>query len=416
MIGLVKTIYHLILISVVLGGFFSRTTLTTPASIVREACIWLLVLALLAKGPSPRLGLSGFARWAFLCLFMSFSIGLITTGLYDLDVRTISDKWAVLYKFFQIFILAACFAGYRRLTGNNLGALVKWFVIYLSVYAMVSPIIYFNPPPIMIENFRWWGRFGVGYPTMDAQLFTFGVVAILFGGIFRGLLRALVLALCLWGILIQVTATGFVTIIAVFGMYAALHARSAWRSIPSVAAVTTIGLVAMYAFGQEVTGTAVDLFWTKVDNLLGTNAEVNTLDIREDQFVSLIYMLRGDGLANWLGVGVGIYVENQYGFSRIAFGVVGLAVLIGSLVLLAAEGIRRRRLDGGVLLASVVVFSLACYTLTVFYLFPLTCAMAMLMLYSEELKGSGSGRAGRERQLFERSGVSADSASDRDLT
>jgi hypothetical protein len=382
----VNTIYHLIVISMVLGGFFSRTTLTTPASVVRELCIWLLVVLLLGTGLVARKSVSGLLRPALYVLFASFSIGLLTTGIYDLDVRTISNKWAVLYKFFQFFVLVACFSGYSRLTGRPLESLAKNFVVYLAIYALVSPVIYFYPPSIMIENFRWWGRFGVGYPTMDSQLYALGIVLLLFGKVFNGFPRALLLALCLWGVLIQVTATGFVTVAAVFAVYALLHFRAALKSVPAVVLVSVAGAIVLSLAGSDVTGAAVDLFWVKVQNLTGANSDINTLDIRQDQFNDLLYMLRGDFLANWIGVGVGIYVENQYGFSRIAFGILGVAAYIGVLGLIFAEGFKRRKLDGGVLFASGLVLALTSYTLTVFYLYPLTCALAMALLYSEGMK------------------------------
>ncbi len=384
----VNIIYHVLIVSIVLGGLFSRTTLTTQASILREAALFLLILIVIGVRHSSRRLTSGFVHAALVLLFISFMFGVVTTGLYDLDVRTISNKWAVLYKFFQVFMLILCFSAYEKLTNRPIEYLVRWFVVYLSVYALISPVLYFNPPPFMMDGFRWWGRFGVGYPTMDAQLFTLAVIMILFGGALSGWKRGLSLALCLWGILIQVTGTGFVSILVVLAMYALLHFRASLRSIPALTLATLAGITGLLMAGPEITGTAVDLFWVKVQNLTGGGADVNTLDIRDDQFKVLMYMIRHDALANIFGVGVGIYVENQYGFSRVAFGIFGACALFIFIGLLLTEGVRRRRRDGGVLLATAVVVALTFYTLTFFYLYPLTAALALALVYSEKRKSA----------------------------
>lgn len=392
----VNFIYHVLLVSVVLGGLFSRTIITTPASLVREVCLWSLILLAIWSGRREAIRVTGFARVGLGVLFASFVMAGVVTFSYSFDVQTISNKWAVLYKFFQLFFFIFIFSSYRGLTGRSLARLTRWFVVYCCAYAIVSPVIYFSTPAIMIENFRWWGRFGVGYPTMDAQLFIFAVCAIIFGSFFNGFSKVAVLAICLLGVAIQVTGTSAVTMVFVLGLYCAMNIRAAVKMAPVFVLIVVAGGIGVSLLSPNLTSDAADLVLIKAHNLIGSSTSVNTMDIRQDQYDSLLYMIRGDSMANIFGIGTGIYVENQYGFSRVALGWVGLACLLVFLTLVSFEGWRRRRVDHLLLLASCGVLVLSSYTLTYFYLFPLNAAFALIMCYSEELKreaGAGHGLA-----------------------
>lgn len=332
---------------------------------------------------------TGYARYGLAILFVSFVFGGLVTLAYNFNVQEISNKWAVLYKFFQIFLLLLVFSSYRALTGKMLSQLVRWFVIYCCAYALVSPLVYLFPLSIMVENFRWWGRFGVGYPTMDAQLFIFAICFVIFGSVFKGFFKLAVLAICLLGAALQVTGTGAVTTVFVVGLYCIMNVRAALRLAPPLILIVAVGAVGVNFLSPEITSDATDLVLIKADNLLGNSSSVNTMDIRQDQYDSLIYMIRGDDLANVFGIGTGIYVENQYGFSRVALGWFGLTCLLAFIALICLEAWRRRGADKSLFLASCGVLVISSYTLTYFYLFPLNAAFALAMCYSEELKARG---------------------------
>ncbi len=397
----INVLYQLLLLSIVFGGLLSRTTIVFPTSVAREAILWTLLLLLFGAGritPLRRLGRPIFVSLVALALLIV--IGAVTTFVYSFDVRSISNKWAVLYKFAQFHLFLVCFLGYQRATGRTAESLCKWLVIYLAIYALVTPVIYFMPPALMIENFRWWGRFGVGYPTMDAQLFVSGIAMLLFGRLFTGWVWLALFACCMMGLALQVTATGMATLVAVLGIKGLSNPKSAIPYVFSIFVSAVVGWWVVTQVDPAITDNASTLLGMKLQALQGAGDDAS-LSIRQDQYNELLQLLRGDVLAEMLGIGVGIYVENQYGFFRVAFGHLGLATFIAFLFVVACEGLRRFRGDHGLMLAGIMIFALSSYTLTTFYLFPLTATLALIFVVSaEHLSQRGAG----ERTRFRRAG------------
>ena len=312
-------------------------------------------------------------------LFFVFVYGLVysISPVYP-ELRSISGPLTVLYKHIQFFMLLFCFVNIENLTGKSIVYYAKLMVYMLVFASIITPIVYSHPPAIFKPDFLQWGRMGIGYPTMDAQVFCTGIVILLYMLDFKKIKLNIILGILVLGVLMQVTGTGLFTLFLLFCYFVFLDKKNKIITL----APLVIGLFFLVFF--IITSYSDDfskILWLasdKIDNLMNYGQGQST-QIRHEQFLALFNIIKSSVDFFVFGIGSNVYVENQYSFFFIAFGFVGLACFVVFLLVMMFHGLKFASRDYGVFLLSTVIFSLASYSLVSFYLYSLYSSFAFMM-------------------------------------
>ncbi|WP_155810577.1 hypothetical protein [Persephonella sp. KM09-Lau-8] len=297
--------------------------------------------------------------------------------------RYISSEYSIYARYLMFPILIYLFLNYEKLTGTNIINLVNYFLKLVVLFVIITPILYFMEPSFLKEDFKQWGRLGVGYPTMDAQVLLFALSLLLF-------LRKLDFKnmILIWivtvGILMQNTGTGYVTLILLLA-YWLYKTNNRNRLILIVNFGVTIGV--FFSVFILINYEIFSIFFTLMQNKLYsifTGSQDISQQIREEQFIQLKNHV--SNIFEYLyGIGFKIYVENQYYFMFIGLGYVGLLYFCIFLFVNFVYGFLIRKKDSSILLISTTIFALTSYTLVSLYLFPIEVMYAFGIGLSKHL-------------------------------
>lgn len=300
--------------------------------------------------------------------------------------RVVSSSLIMYYKIYQFIMLAYIFSVYETVTKDKYENLLRFFIKLLVLFVIITPIIYFIKPFFMVEHFEQWGRINIGYPTMDAENLVFGIVLYLF--IFRDSFFKVLIALILFfiGIFMQMTATGFATLLFVLGYYLVYRNKKKINKRVIVFLGIIVFIILSYIIAQygDLLENQLYLMNMKINAILDPSTSKG-LSLRVEEFHSQIIYLN-DWFTNIFGIGFQIYLENQYDWFRIGTGLIGLYGYIFFLFSLIIYGWLVRKKDNSILFISSVVFALTSYSLITLYLFPTEASFAMMIGYSIHLQ------------------------------
>lgn len=372
-----RILFSLLIFFIVFDGIRDSLIFSNYLSYLREATIVITFLSTL-RYINFKFKISAFSCSLFM-LFFVFVYGLVysISPVYP-ELRSISGPLTVLYKHIQFFMLLFCFVNIENLTGKSIVYYAKLMVYMLVFASIITPIVYSHPPAIFKPDFLQWGRMGIGYPTMDAQVFCTGIVILLYMLDFKKIKLNIILGILVLGVLMQVTGTGLFTLFLLFCYFVFLDKKNKIITL----APLVIGLFFLVFF--IITSYSDDfskILWLasdKIDNLMNYGQGQST-QIRHEQFLALFNIIKSSVDFFVFGIGSNVYVENQYSFFFIAFGFVGLACFVVFLLVMMFHGLKFASRDYGVFLLSTVIFSLASYSLVSFYLYSLYSSFAFMM-------------------------------------
>jgi hypothetical protein len=381
-------LYVILVVFISFDGLRDSTIFFSVLSYLREGTV--LLLFVLSLGPRARLTKSLLNLGLFalgVCYFYGL---LVTLSPYYQHLRSISEPAVVLYRHVQFLMLIPVFSHCRRLSGKSPKFYLGMLVFFQLIYTVITPLIYYFPPSIMRDGYEWWGRLGVGYPTMDAQTYCFALVAVICVLDFKKMQLNLVVGLLVLGILMQVTGTGLVTLMFLL-MYIVVCERLVLkRLLPSIGIMMAF-LTAIFWNFYGLLEKPIQLALQKMSDIANLGSGVST-DIRKEQLEQLLHLGAGDYFRRLFGMGVNVYVENQYSFFLAAFGVAGLCIFIFFLITLFLHGMANAGKDNRALMLAAIVFSLSSYTLVSFYLYPNYALLALFIAHNLS-QSSGVGKA-----------------------
>ena len=378
------TILYFILIAyIVLDGFRDALLISKLLSWVRELTVFFLFMSSVLLCLNIKRDFYSFYLPVLLLLF-SFIYGFVYSysPIYP-ELISISEPLVVWYRSVQAVMIFFVFSAIERLTGKRIEFFLSCFVLMCVGYALLTPVAFYFPLSLMVENYKMWGRLGVGYPTMDAQTFCYAITAVLFIFKFNIVRLNIVLLILLAGLAMQVTGTGmasFCSVVFVFLILKRNGKPKSYQLMPLIILSVLCISIVLYLFSENL-NQVIWLFYDKIDNLRNLGAG-QSVDMRVAQFDSLWSLTGRSYVETAFGIGYNIYVENQYSFSLISCGVVGLVLFVLFILYLLFLAVLWRKYDGGSLLVSVIIFAMTSYTLVSLYLFPCAAVLALFYSYS----------------------------------
>lgn len=375
---IVLCLYLVLIFFISFDGLRDSTIFYGMLSYIREGTV--LLLFILSLGPRARLRKNAMSL-GLIALVVCYLYGLLLTLFpYFQHLRSISDPVIVLYRHAQFLMLILVFSQCRRLSGKGPKYYLGVLVVFQMIYTIITPLIYYFPPSIMREGYDWWGRLGIGYPTMDAQVFCFALVAVVCCFNLSMLRMNFVVSLLVIGALMQVTGTGLATLMFLLVYMLVCEREKMKRLLPSIFVVVVLLATTVFIY-YELLEKPLQLAMQKLTEIASLGSGIST-DIRREQLEQLLHLGAGDPFRWLFGLGANVYVENQYSFFLAAFGVIGFCMFLFFLVTAFVQGMRNAGKDNRALVISVVVFSLSSYTLVTFYLFPTYAVLALFIAYS----------------------------------
>ncbi len=298
----------------------------------------------------------------------------------------LTEPFIMYYKVLQFFILVYIFSVYELVTKYKYEDLLEFFIKLLIIFVLITPLIYFTNPSFMVPDFKQWGRISIGYPTMDAENLVFGIVLMFFVFQKTVLKSSMILLLLLLGILMQNTATGYITLgfVIVYYLFFGSKYKVNQKSIVFVGILSFI-IVSLIIFKYgDLLKEQLYLFQLKINALLDPNGS-KSLSIRAEEFNNEMRYINSS-FDNFFGIGFRIYLENQFDWFRIGTGLLGLCGFIIFLLNMILYGFIIRKKDRSILLISSIIFALTSYSLITLYLFPTEASYAMMIGYSLHLQ------------------------------
>ncbi|MQW92631.1 hypothetical protein GFH30_12840 [Acinetobacter wanghuae] len=378
------TLFFVVIFFIVFDGVRNNLIFSPYLSLIREISLLLiLILGFIFRRRIDKKYLSKFIplilfSFFILCLW-PITIFLNFSDFYFVE-QEFGNKFSIYYKH---FIFPFCFlATYALLKGNDLlqKKIVNIFVVLSSLYGYVTLPLYFFPLPFFNEVYKDYGRFGVGYPTMDGQVF----ILSLFCLIFLAKKKIIMFHFCLYGILLgmlsQNTGTMYVSLLLmiIFGTF--LNFK---RTLYIVLNLSILLITSVFIIIQNYYDLYIDMskvFLSKLYTFIDSNnVAIDTVSMRESQYELLNSYIKTDDMYYIFGVGASSYVENQFLYIKTAFGNLGFLLYLISLTYIFIITLFIENKNKLKIIFLYIIFSLSSYTLLTIYFFPTVMGFSLLI-------------------------------------
>lgn len=382
-------LFKIIIIFVFFDGIRSNLILGEYFSFLRELAIILLFLyARFVVG----------YRWPpirklYLYPFWGYHTFVCIATLFDFISGGKSIQFSILIKPYFFLVGIYLFYHYSSLTGKSIGYLFSYILKVAICFVIIDILFYFIPLPIFNRDEFWWGRISCGYPTMDVVTLAYALIIAIFANVNKGRIYMSFVILVLYvGMFAQYTGTGLVLlfVITVLAVIRMLFAKKK-QFVPFL-----ISLIIAFSFGTsflfyyskkypEQYNNGLFLVQNKLAILLGEDTEINTMDIRKDQYkkqqklMSPLEAFIGKNYSNvstdaaLISKSKAYMIEDQYNLNKICMGYIGYFLFVVFILATFLFFVKLKINDGNLkimLIISVMIFSLNSKTLISLALFP----------------------------------------------
>lgn len=328
---------------------------------------------------------------------------------------TVSDieSFTIFYKTFQLFMALYVFYYMPTLTKCSCKYFVSYVLNVAIVFAILDTVLYFIPLPIWNRDTFWWGRFAVGYPTMDTITLSYVLIILLFNNYLKisSIKRSIYSIIVSVAIMMQVTGTGMLLIFLIYTTALLFSLFTFWkkqnRSLKRNIISVTILAICAFIFippiikivNPSAYDKAVTVFFTKSSYFLSkdnkqADASINTMEWREQAIKKAKEQIRSD-TERVFGIGLNnfsfnpdskksrfITLENQYIHISTAYGYLGLSFFLLFIAIINIQvlfsGIKELSIKVMFVLSNIVfilngftLLSLVLYSNALFYAFML---------------------------------------------
>lgn len=284
----------------------------------------------------------------------------ILIGIYSIpDFLSIGIDGFMYYKQFFLFLISIyIFTYYRELTHHEYNYLFKQFIDIACLFIVTNILFYFINPPFIINGMNFKGRISVGYPTVDVIPMIYAINILYFypqiiKNKFKYSIYFFILTI---GIISQFTGSGTILLLfslCLFFYYTIKHIknkiyRNKFLLSVSFTVIIIIGSISIiktkYA---DIFNVSLPIIENRINTLLGKDSDLNidTQEIRNNQFTETYKYFIKDDIDKLFGVGFGyvsldlnlldqsyipryIFIENQYGFNLLTYGIIGNILFI----------------------------------------------------------------------------------------
>ncbi|PLO33972.1 hypothetical protein CWN45_18290 [Klebsiella pneumoniae] len=316
---------------------------------------------------------------------ITLSIDITTYNVGPINV--FENKYSAVYKhiiFSIIFLSMICFIrNDEESATKGIGLMIN----LAAIYSIITIPIYLYGAPLFKENFRDWGRMGVGYPTMDGQMICFSIFCLIFlvkqKSVF---LFNIKMAALLIGLVAQNTGTAIVTMVVIGALSIIKKPGKTFTyvaiMIPFIAAL----VIKQYYSNPEFFTDMLYVLNTKIEQLLhpemASSSNLDTLQMRAAQFDMLEKVLKHDPMLRIFGVGGEAYIENEFRLTLVAYGIFSFAAFIISFVWMAFISINKKNNNKLLLLTIIVMWAFTSYTLSSIHLFTTSFMFCLVFSYT----------------------------------
>ncbi len=394
---IVELLYSTILFFTVFDGVRDHFQYSKYLSVIRDCSIFLLafIVVLKFKWHFNIFHVDSIGMVLFVCAVIALPINIILTpevvSYHKNLVRTYYPffDFVLLGRFANLFILIYLYSNYQKLTGNGYEKLFRKLLILSVGYVVWGVITYLIHVPLFA--FRpWWGRISIGYPTMDAQVLCYAILAVLFIVKMNSFKTFSFLMVIIIGIVMQSTATGIITLSFVT-VFTILYRKriSCNRKMLSLYLLLGAGcIIALFIYLMARYGELFREFQYLIGyklqeafGLVGAD-ESKSIMARQKQIHDIMQVYNNPfHLIFGAGSVLGYLVENQYVHMIRSFGYFGLVVFILWGSYLFVFGIVKNKGLGYLMIANVVIFYLTSYSLITTYLTPIESCFALFYAF-----------------------------------
>lgn len=339
------------------------------------------------------------------------------SGIYSIDgfIKNGSEGFMYYKQFFLFSISIYMFFYFREITKLSYDKLFTYIVFMGSIFAIANILFYFYVPPFILGQ-TFVGRFSVGYPTVDVIPLLFSLIIAVFYPtlLVCNFIKYILIGIISIGILSQFTGSGTVLIIAVFVIYFFYLIVDQFKNkslskkflffvcLFFITAGVIYNTVRTYPKAFEV---PLSVLENRINSLSGKSSryDVDTQEMRYEQYERNKKKYIVDDADYVLGVGFGnvtldmekvsnsgkwIFIENQYLFNMITYGIIG-SILFIFFILGEFYQIFKINLNLPVkfmLFTSVVVYSVASYNICTLNIFQVFFLFSAFLGYQNRIK------------------------------
>lgn len=331
-IGLLVTI---VIFFATLDGLRDTFLADNPISYVKEMSAISLFFLLMLIAVRRKVAIKKMNIIVFnICFMFLLMISFLTTKYADISFSRANlgfGGWSVWIKFLSLYCIMNSLFLLKILYPRFYYKIPNIYIYFTILYSLITIFFIVSGFSSLLPSRNWAGRLSIGYPTMDSFVL---VVAIIFTIFFMNnrIAKVLVIILFLVVLIMQNTATGYIMLAVLGGMFV-FTLKGLKKAIPLALTIPVIysGYI-VYNSLWVYMGTFGTLFVDKINGFL-FGADTSSIELRRMQISTLtndmnkflIYKIFGKGGNEAYLVESTYYAI--YGFSGLA----GIILLIFSL-------------------------------------------------------------------------------------
>ncbi|HBT4314993.1 TPA: hypothetical protein MBS28_003226 [Klebsiella aerogenes] len=301
-------------------------------------------------------------------------------------ILVFGNPYSAVYKHIIFGILFLAMICYARKKTDSVRKGLKIFINLSAVYSIITVPIYIYGAPLFVEKFRDWGRMGVGYPTMDGQVICLAIFCLIFLIPQKSKISFNIkMAALLLGLVCQNTGTSMVTMlmIAVVAMIKKPGKTISYFAVifPAIVAIA----IKQYYSDPEFFTQMLYVTTNKINLLIDPSAnygQVNTLEMRDDQYKMLTIIIDKNLMLWFFGVGGEAYVENEFKLTLASYGIFSFISFVASFFWISMLILMSKNKNKIILLVLMVFWAFTSYTLASIFLFATSCGFCIVFAYA----------------------------------
>lgn len=383
--------FCIIVFFVVFDGVRSNLVISNFVAPLRELALLMFIMLSLpmlshCKKKDFRLAIPFMAISALAIVNIPITLFHSISSYHLGNILVFGNPYTAVYKhiiFSILFLAMICFAR-NKIDYMRKG--LKLFINLSAIYALITVPIYIYGAPLFVEKFRDWGRMGIGYPTMDGQVICMAIFCLVFLVPQRSkLIFNIKMAALLLGLVCQNTGTAMVTMLLIALVAIVKKPGKTLSYFSVILPMIIIVAIKQYYSDPEFFTQMLYVTTNKINLLIDPSAnygQVNTLEMREDQYRMLNIIIDKNPMLWILGVGGEAYVENEFKLTLASYGIFSFISFALSFFWISTLIFISKNKNKLLLISLMVVWAFTSYTLASIFLFATSCGFCIVFAYT----------------------------------
>lgn len=326
----------------------------------------------------------------FLIFILSYSF-IVTLSVNENEVYSRSNLslggisfWVKYLIFFYVYLFLYTLMNKER--KKYIDYFVNIYIFMSLIYCILTILIVFLFPSLYasLDARNWHGRLSIGYPTQDVMVLSLALLFISLKDNIKPFTKLIIQLIILFCILMQNNVTGY--ILTLFVLILILYKSKIFgKIIISSLIFSLIAILNFIYLNYYKFGTFGSLLQNKIDTFIFGTQNSGSLDLRQEQIISLVETVKSDWIYMLFGYGGlgGFSAENTI-YSVLGFsGIIGLSIYIFTLVYVFLTSIKHKDLF---LFGIFGIYIISSMSLTLYYLISGLTVYAFMLTYCITIK------------------------------